>query len=220
MERRVCVFGATGQTGRRVVRALVERGVSVRAAVRDIDRAHELLPIEDVVVADVGDRVAVEQALEGCTAVICATGAQPSFDATGPLRVDYLGTRTLVDALQAKGIERFVLVSSMCVSRFFHPLNLFWLVLFWKQQAEAYVRQSGLTYTIVRPGGLKNEDADTPIVMASADTLFSGSIPRSQVAAVCVEALFCEAADNKTVEIIATETAPPAAIDHLFEQVI
>src|SRR3712207_9021731 len=39
-----------------------------------------------------------------------------------------------------KGIQQFVMVSSLCVSNFFHPLNLFWLILVWKKQAEEYVQ--------------------------------------------------------------------------------
>jgi uncharacterized protein YbjT (DUF2867 family) len=38
------VAGATGGTGRWIVRELVNRGVSVRALVRDVDRARELFP--------------------------------------------------------------------------------------------------------------------------------------------------------------------------------
>jgi uncharacterized protein YbjT (DUF2867 family) len=79
---------------------------------------------------------------------------------------------------------------------------LFWLILYWKKQAETYIQQSGLTYTIVRPGGLKNEDNSDLIVMSSEDTLFEGSIPRVKVAQVCVESLVQPTAKNKIVEII------------------
>jgi uncharacterized protein YbjT (DUF2867 family) len=151
--------------------------------------------------------------------LLCATGAKPSFDITGPFQVDYQGTKNLVDAAKAKGIEHFVLVSSMCVSQFFHPLNLFWLILYWKKQAEEYLQKSGLTYTIVRPGGLKNEDNSDVIFMSSADTLFEGSIPRMKVAQICVEALMQPTAKNKIVEAIAKADAPPMDWSELFAKV-
>ncbi|HIK45810.1 MAG TPA: NAD(P)H-binding protein, partial [Leptolyngbyaceae cyanobacterium M65_K2018_010] len=105
-------------------------------------------------------------------------------------------------------------------SKFFHPLNLFWLVLYWKKQAEDYLQASGLTYTIVRPGGLKEDDTDPrPLVMTGADQLFEGSIPRLKVAEVCVEALFQPEARNKIVEIVAQEQGPALALGDLFAQV-
>jgi uncharacterized protein YbjT (DUF2867 family) len=214
------VAGATGQTGRRIVEQLVDRGIPVRAMVRNLETAKEILPPSvELIVGDVlqGDRLV--EAIGDATVILCATGAAPSFDPTGPYSVDYVGTKNLVDAAKARGIEHFVIVTSLCVSKFFHPLNLFWLILFWKKQAEAYIKDSGLTYTIVRPGGLKNEDNPHPIRMSSADTLFEGSIPRSKVAAVCVESLFSPDARNKILEIVAPEDAPAKDWAELFQSV-
>ena len=113
-----------------------------------------------------------------------------------------------------------MLVTSLCVSQFFHPLNLFWLILVWKKQAEEYLQKSGLTYTIVRPGGLKNEDNSDAIVMTGADTMFENSIPRTKVAQVCVEALFQPASRNKVVEIVAKSEAPQKSFEELFAAVV
>jgi uncharacterized protein YbjT (DUF2867 family) len=216
----ILVVGATGETGRRIVRELSERQVAVRAMVRNPETARAVLPdTAELVVGDVLDLESLKRGMVDCTAVICATGAKPSFNITEPFMVDYQGTKNLVEAAKAVGINRFVLVSSLCVSQFFHPLNLFWLVLFWKKQAEAYLQNSGLIYTIVRPGGLKNEDNRDNIVMASADTLFEGSIPRQKVAQVCVESLDRPAAHNMIVEIIAKSDAPNLDWSALFAQV-
>ncbi|MGC9502352.1 NAD(P)H-binding protein [Baaleninema sp.] len=211
------VAGATGETGRRIVAELVRRDIPVRALVRNLDRARDLLPPQaELVTGDVLQPDSLPEAIGDSTIVLCATGAQPSLDPTRPYKVDLEGTKHLVDAARDKGIQQFVLVSSLCVSQFFHPLNLFWLVLYWKKQAEEYLQTSGLTYTIVRPGGLKNEDSASPIIMRSADSLFEGSIPRAKVARVCVEALFCPDARNKIVEIVAKADAPKTEIAQLF----
>jgi uncharacterized protein YbjT (DUF2867 family) len=142
-------------------------------------------------------------ALGDSTVVLCATGARPSFDPTGPYQVDFQGTKNLVKAAQDRKIQHFVLVSSLCVSQLFHPLNLFWLILVWKKQAEEFIRKSGISYTIVRPGGLKNDDNSDQVIMQGPDTLFEGSISRKKVAQVCVESLFEKARWNQIVEIIA-----------------
>jgi uncharacterized protein YbjT (DUF2867 family) len=214
------VAGATGETGRRIVRELVARQIPVRALVRNIATASTILPAGvELIAGDVLDPDSIATAIGDSTVVLCATGAKPSLDPTGPYQVDYEGTKNLVNAAKAKGIEQFVLVSSLCVSNFFHPLNLFWLILWWKQQAEQYLKISGLNYTIVRPGGLKNEDNSHPIVMSGADTLFDGSIPRQKVAQVCVESLTNLQSRNKVLEVISTPAAIAKSWEDLFAAV-
>jgi len=214
------VAGATGQTGRHIVKQLIQRGIPTRVLVRDLEKAKQILPPEaEFVVGDVLQPETLRQAIADSTVLLCAAGAAPSFDPTGPYKVDYEGTKNLVDAAQEANIQHFVLVTSLCTSKFFHPLNLFWLILVWKKNAEIYLKDSGLTYTIVRPGGLKNEDNSDAIVMSSADTLFDGSISRPKVAQVCVEALFEDAAKNKTVEIVAKLDTAVKAWTELFANV-
>lgn len=214
------VAGATGETGRRIVQELIAKNIPVRALVRDADKARGILPNGvELVVGDVLTPETLSAALGDSTVLLCATGAKPGFDPTAPYKVDFEGTKNLVDAAKAKGIEHFVFVSSLCTSKLFHPLNLFFLILVWKKQAEEYIQKSGLTYTIVRPGGLKNEDNSNAIVMQSADTLFDGSIPRQKVAQVCVESLFEGASRNKIVEIVASSEAPVKSFGELFANV-
>jgi uncharacterized protein YbjT (DUF2867 family) len=220
---KVFVAGATGGTGRCIVAELVKRNIPVRSLVRDLAAAKQILPPEvELVVGDVLKKKTLQDAIADCTVVISATGAKPSLDPFGPYMVDYEGTKNLVNAAKAKGIEQFVMVSSLCTSLILHPLNLFWLVLFWKKQAEEFLQVSTLPYTIVRPGGLKYEDNDDVVVMKPADTLFEGSIPRAKVAKVCVDALFQSTARNKIVEVIAksgiTEPASEAPTEQSIAQ--
>jgi uncharacterized protein YbjT (DUF2867 family) len=185
--------------------------------VRDLAKAQAILPAGvELIVGDVLDHSSIVTAIGDSTVILCATGAKPSLDPTGPYQVDYQGTKNLVDAARSQDIQQFVFVSSLCVSKFFHPLNLFWLILWWKQQAEQYLIASGLNYTIVRPGGLKNADNPDPIVMSGADTLFDGSIPRQKVAQVCVESLTNPRSQNKVLEIISQPTAIAKSWEDLF----
>ena len=214
------VAGATGETGRRIVQQLIDRGIPVRALVRDRQSAQAILPTGvELVTGDLMSAESLKTAIADSTVLFSATGARPSFDPTGPYKVDYEGTKNLVEAAKATGIEHFVMVSSVCASQFFHPLNLFWLILVWKKRGEEYLQNSGLTYTIVRPGGLKNEDNSDAIVMSSQDTLSEGSIPRTKVAQVCVEAVFEATARNKIVEIVAQPDAAEKSFEELFAAV-
>ena len=99
-----------------------------------------------------------------------------------------------------------------------------------KKRAEEELKKSGMTYTIVRPGGLLDEPKDGAastgnVVMKGANAFglppreSPGSILREQVAQVCVAALTEPAAVNKVVEIIAKEDAPPLSFTQLFEGV-
>ncbi len=214
------VAGATGETGRRIVLELVHRQIPIRALVRDLESARAILPPEvELAVGDVLKPETLSDAIADCTVVLSATGARPGFDPTAPYRVDFEGTKNLVNAAKAKGIEQFVMVSSLCTSQFFHPLNLFFLILVWKKQGEEYLQASGIPYTIVRPGGLKNDDNADGVIMSGADTLFEGSIPRTKVAQTCVEALFLPESRNKIVEIVAKPEVLSQPYEQLFASV-
>jgi nucleoside-diphosphate-sugar epimerase len=80
-------------------------------------------------------------AIGDSTVILSATGASPGLDPTGPYKVDYEGTKNLVDASKTQGIQHFVMVSSLCVSQIFHPTQFIWLILVWKKQAEEYLEK-------------------------------------------------------------------------------
>lgn len=229
---KVCVAGATGGVGAEVVKTLQAAGVPVVALVRDPSRANFGAGVE-VIKGDVYRYESLPAAVQGCGAVICATGCRPSLDPLGPFNTDYIGTCNLVAAAKNAGVRKFVFVTSIGADEILFPLNLAWGVLFWKKQAELELQRSGLNYTIVRPGGLKNAtdsgEAPGPVQMKPAGTFglppkeTSGSILRSQVAEVCVTALKTKEADNKVVEVISSgvrgDPVPPTAevsIESLF----
>lgn len=66
------------------------------------------------------------------------------------------GTCNLVALARQRKVEKFILVTSIGADDLINVLNLFWGVLFWKKRAEEELQRSGLEYTIVRPGGLKD----------------------------------------------------------------
>ena len=130
------VAGATGETGRRIVRELVKQNIPVKALVRDLAQGRECLadclnsgngsddlPGVELVTGDVLKIESLRSAVADCTVLLCATGARPSFDPTGPYMVDYEGTKNLVRIAKEKNLQHFVLVSSLCDSKYFHPLN-------------------------------------------------------------------------------------------------
>jgi uncharacterized protein YbjT (DUF2867 family) len=210
----VLVAGATGQTGQHIVRQLQQAGYRVHALVRDPAKARTLLgPEVTYLQGDVKDPATLGAALSGVDAVISSIGARGKEGPDRPEMIDYQGVRNLVDAAKAAKVRQFVMVSSRGTTQPDHPLNrMFGNVLAWKLKGEDYLRASGLAYTVVRPGGLLNETAGkSDIAFEQGDRRFGGSaltIPREDVAMVCVQALKYPEAKFRTFEIHRTEGPP------------
>jgi len=220
----LAITGASGKTGWRIADEALKQGQSVRA----ILRPGSLLPAQldgrqqlSVIRADLDDASALRQALEGCDALVIATGARPSIDLAGPLKVDALAIRQQIAACRSAGVRRVVLVSSLCAGRWLHPLNLFGLILVWKRLGEQWLERSGLDWTIVRPGGLSEDDSRADgegIVYSGPDQQESDSIPRRLVARVCLEALASGAAINRIIEITSSASQPQLSLANWLEQ--
>ncbi len=205
---KVLVAGATGKTGQWVVRRLLYYGVAVRVFSRQSDKALALFGENvEIVTGKIQSTVDVARAVEGCDAVISALGSSSYSGESSPASVDRDGVIRLVDEAAKAGVKHFGLVSSLAVTRWYHPLNLFAGVLLKKWEAEEQVRkvfsQESHSYTIVRPGGLKDgEPLRHKLLVDSGDRLWSGWINRSDVAELLVLSLWVESAKNKTFEVV------------------
>ena len=227
MSGRLAVTGASGKTGWRVVDEALQRGLPVRAIVRP----HSVLPPSLAKAEQQGDlevkrlelqtAEALHHALSGCKALVIATGARPSINLAGPLQVDAFGVRAQLSACKAVGLQRVVLVSSLCAGRWRHPLNLFGLILVWKRLGERWLETSGLDWTVVRPGGLSEDDSRSGqegIVFSAADQQQSSSIPRRLVAQVCLDALAEPAASGRIIEITSSTQQPRCSLAEWLAQ--
>ncbi|WP_328875419.1 NAD(P)H-binding protein [Streptomyces sp. NBC_00287] len=103
---RVTVFGATGAIGRLVVQQLLDDGHQVTALVRTPAKLVLTHSHLTVVTGQLSDRAAVEQAVTGADAVISALGPSLKRSTTGTQVTD--GTRTIVQAMQAQKVARFI----------------------------------------------------------------------------------------------------------------
>lgn len=159
---KLLVFGATGGTGRHLVEQAVGEH-DVTAFVRNPSAfgfSHGKLAI---VQGDVMDAAAVERAMPGHDAVLCALGAPATR--TGTIRSE--GTRNIVRAMERTGIRRLVCQASLGYGDSVEvldrtPLHFKYIVvplLLRKAFAdharqEDVIRESRLDWIIVRPGNL------------------------------------------------------------------
>lgn len=110
----ITVFGATGGTGRLVVRQALEAGHEVRAVVRDPAR----LPVEHrnlrVHRADVFDPAAIRPTVADVDAVVSALGAPSRRDTS---MVCARGVASILTAMASTGVRRIVAISAQPVLR-------------------------------------------------------------------------------------------------------
>jgi uncharacterized protein YbjT (DUF2867 family) len=200
----VVVAGATGRTGRLVVKHLLAEGYEVRAMTRSLEKGKRILGEDsNLVQADVTKPATLPPLLAGADFIISTIGVSGKGEAR-PEDVDYGGSVALIEASKEAGIKKFIMVSSGGVTWWTHPLNWFYNgVLTWKRKAEVYLRGSGLTHVIVRPnGGLTDQPGNENKIIFTQTDGFPSSISREDVAMVCVQALEHKEADNKTFEIL------------------
>ena len=203
----VAISGASGKTGYRIAEEVQARGDQARLLLRPQSELPGSLAGADQRRLSLMD----PHALDAVDALVIATGARPSVDLTGPMRVDAWGVQRQVDSCRRVGVRRVVLVSSLCAGRWQHPLNLFGLILVWKRVGEQTLEESGLDWTIVRPGGLSEREdhlESEGILYTSADQQQSNSIPRRLVARCCVEALHTPASIGQVIEVTSSSEQP------------
>jgi uncharacterized protein YbjT (DUF2867 family) len=180
------VFGASGQTGRRIVDCLLAEGKDVLALNRSPaphgqkDRVrHEQL---DLSVATSND---IASLLHGTNAVVFAAGGDP-------IGVDRDGAIRTIQAAEKAGVARFVLITGMGVGRT-RPASLygeFWNTYFGaKEASEQALRSSPLEWTILQPGELLNTPGTGCLSIAPTGTLPIGAVSREDVARLVTAAL-------------------------------
>jgi uncharacterized protein YbjT (DUF2867 family) len=157
-----------------------------------------------VVMGDALNVASVEQAMleEPIQAVISTIGGLPKDGE----KADYLGNKNLIDAAVKAGVKKFILVSSIgsgnsVVALPPQALETLKPVLIEKEKAEQYLIESGLIYTIIRPGGLKSEPATGNGVLTQ-DSRVAGTIHRADVAQLVCRCLKSDAANNKVLSAL------------------
>ncbi|PKR79601.1 NAD-dependent dehydratase [Brumimicrobium salinarum] len=117
--------------------------------------------------------------------------------------VDQEGAKHFIDVVKNAGANKFVMLSSMGADT---PSVMPELeeYLKAKQNADDYLRESGIKHTIVRPGGLTDENG-TGKIKLQEKMESPGQIPRADVAQTLVSALSDDVRNNETFEIISGE---------------
>ena len=194
---KVLVLGATGGTGRQIVREAAAKGHSVVALVRSKAKARDLAGAE-LVEGDARDEAVLLRALEGCAGVVCSLGTSLSlFRDVSLLSV---ATRALVAAMVQADVRRLVCITGMgagdsrghggfLYDRLILPL-LLRKVYEDKDRQEDAVRASPLDWVIVRPTMLTDMPPGGHVrAVTQLSGIHGGKIARADVARFVTEQL-------------------------------
>ena len=197
----VVIVGGHGTIGLRLVRLLADRGDSPRGIIRKTEQAHDLEEIgAEPIVLDIENVDDISDALAGADAVVFAAGAGPG---SGPARkrtVDYGGAVKLAEGCIVKGIRRYVMVSSIGSNRpetWSDQMRPYQEA---KAEADKFVIEADLDYTIIRPGGLTDDPGTGKVQIA--ERVEYGSVTRDDVAAVIAECLVADNTIGKAFDLL------------------
>ena len=205
----VVVAGGHGQIGLQLLRLLTERGERARGLIRNPDHAADLEAAgAEPVVCDMEAEDDLARFVEGADAVVFAAGAGPGSGPERKRTVDLGAAVKLIEAARSKGIRRYVMVSAIGVS---HPERVSEQMRPYydaKAEADRRLADSGLDWTIVRPGSLTN-DPGTGRVRVGED---SGEVPRADVAATLAAVLQTDSTIGKAFDLLSGDTPIDEAV--------
>lgn len=192
---KILVAGATGNTGIRLMKKLVSDGHTPIALVRESSDTSKLPEQSQQRMGDLADLP--DGVCEGCEAVVFAAGSGGDTDADMTDKIDRDGAISLIDHAAKAGVARFVMLSSVGAEDP-DPSTDMGHYLKAKHDADEYLKGSGLTYAIVRPVALTDEDG-------TGDMLFGDKVDpeakaaRGDVARVLADAVTTDAWAGKTL---------------------
>ena len=148
--------------------------------------------------------------MEGADAVVFAAGAGPGSGPERKRTVDLGGAVKLIEAAQAQGIRRYVMVSSVGADDPESAPEQMRAYQQAKHDADAALEAAGLDHTIVRPGMLTDDPAEGPV--SAGPDVERDEVPREDVAAVLAEVLRADNTIGKTFVVVQGETPIAEAV--------
>jgi len=211
----VAIAGGHGKIALLLGKQLAERGHTAFGLIRNPAQEDDLhkAGIEPVLCDLEGDDD-VAEAISAAEAVVFAAGAGPGSGAERKQTMDLGGALKLIDAAKAAGVHRYVMISAMGAAD--PPTeggDVFGAYLRAKAEADRALADSGLAYTIVRPGHL-TDDPPTGLVHIG-ERLDRGDIPRADVAAVLAAVLEARNTIGETFDLVSGDVPVAQAVSEV-----
>lgn len=211
---KVFVVGANGQIGKQLVTLLHNSTKhKVRAMVRKKEQleAYQQEGIEAVLADLEGSVDDLIAAAYDSDAIVFTAGSGGHTGADKTLTVDLEGAARMIEAAHRLKVKQFIMVSAIYANQKDkwenHKLKHYLVA---KHHADRILKESGVPYTIIRPGGLLNDEGTGKVTVSGE--LERSMIPRADVAATIFEVLEKENMMNKEFDLVSGDVTITEAV--------
>jgi len=194
------IIGASGQIGKVTTQLLLDKKQHVVALVRDKSKLSDLNSNNlDIVEQNLeGD---FSQAFKECDQVIFAAGSGGSTGDDKTILIDLWAASKAVNYAQEHNIKHFIMVSSIGADNPDAIESDLKPYLVAKHMADEHLIQSGLNYTIIRPGTLTNERASMQVTTERPEGKDQAKISRENVANTLFHVATSSFNESRTFEL-------------------
>jgi uncharacterized protein YbjT (DUF2867 family) len=213
---KITIVGGHGSIAMLLHPILKAKGHEVRGIIRKEEQAEDLREVgAEPVICDIEETTDISEAVGDVDAVLFAAGAGPGSGAARKWTVDRDGAIKLINAAKKNGIDRYVMISAMGTDT---PRGneVFRTYLQAKEEADEALRNSGLDYTIIKPGRLTDDEGTGKVSLAPE--LERGEIPREDVAAVLAEVFEMPETIGKEIDLVSGDQSISEALSDLAEE--
>ena len=203
----IFVVGANGQIGKHVIRKIQD--TNEHTAIAMVRKEEQMAQLKEqgtktVLLDREGSIDDIADAAKGADAIIFTAGSGGHTGADKTMMIDLDGAIKTIEAAKQVGVKRFIMISAIGVH---HRDNWMSSAPYYsaaKYYADVWLENSGLDYTIIRPGGLTNNSGTGKVKVAI--NLERGEISREDVASAIVVALENDQTIGKAFDMIGGAT--------------
>lgn len=195
------VIGANGQIGRQLITMMARANMPVKVMVRNSEHAQKFEELgAEILLADL-EQALPDEAFADCDKVVFTAGSGGKTGADKTILIDLWGAVKAVDMAKKHKAKQFIMVSARDAGDPEHGTPAIKHYNICKHFADKHLLESGVPYTILRPGRLTDDDATGMITTKRPQNKEEQVITRSDVAACILQCLDHSEAINQVDEL-------------------
>ncbi|PWJ43209.1 SDR family oxidoreductase [Sediminitomix flava] len=146
--KEITIIGATGVLGSSITKKLSQKGVRVKAVVRDINKAKKLLPeTVEIVYGDVSDKSSLKEALVGSETIYLNLNTT-TWDENAPFHPEREGIINVIDVSKELGVKHIMQIVGIDLSNpEFATKGMIYKTNLIRKPAIEHMKKSGINYT-------------------------------------------------------------------------
>ena len=200
----VLVIGATGKIGQQVVDKLSGYDVHVKALLRDPDKLN-VSNSDNLEICEADLETDFSEYFQNVDTVVFSAGSGGSTGADKTLLIDLWAARNAVEYAKSNDTRHFIMVSSIGADDPDSIDSSIKPYLVAKHMADEHLINSGVNYTILRPGSLLDDAGTGKVTTERPQSRNKMTIPREDVAEAIVQAILKQPDSSQTFELFSGE---------------